>query len=110
MKYFVFVSFKKWFLQIISNIHWLCLGQLPRDKGAHAVIDYLVDNLGNEDCVKQALIYLAELTKDESNSLDDMGKRVVMKAMKDYISEAEVQTVGFIILENLVVFGKWSID
>ena len=79
---------------------------MPRDRGTAAVIDYLVDNLGNEDCVKQALMYLAELTRDDSETLDNTGKRVLMKAMKDYISEADIQTTGFTIFENLVVYGE----
>ena len=82
----------------------LCyLGPLPRDKGIPAVVEYLVDNLGNETCVKNSFEYLAELTKENGASMEPTGKRVIAKAMKDYMSEEDVQVWGCQILNNLVV-------
>ena len=66
----------------------------------------MLDKLGNEDCVKQALEALEELTK-ESN-LDDMGKRVIIKAIKDFVQEADIQVLGLKVLQNLIIFGKYT--
>ena len=78
-------------------------GPLPRDKGIPPVVDYLVDNLGNERCTKEALDYLASLTKEEGVEFERNAKEVVAKATKDYISEAEIVALGLQIMNNVII-------
>ena len=78
-------------------------GPLPRNKGIPAVVEYLVDNLGNETCVKNSFEYLVELTKETGVTMEATGKKIIAKAMKDYMSEEDVQVMGCQILNNLVV-------
>lgn len=75
---------------------------VPRDRGIMPVVEYILDNLINESCVKQGMQYLAELTKEENSTLSDSGKRIVAKAMKDYVQEADIQVWGCTILNNIV--------
>ena len=79
---------------------------VPKNRGPVPVIDYLLDNLINESCVKQAMEYLAEITKEENATLDKSAKRVVAKAMKDYIQEWDVQVWGMNIYNNVVPTGR----
>lgn len=80
---------------------------MPTDRGVRGVSEYLLDNLVNEGCVKQAMSQLATMTRNvEGESLDDNSKRVVAKAMKDYIIEWDIQMWGCQIFENLVIQGE----
>ena len=40
-------------------------GVLPKDRGMMPVIEHLRENIANESCVKQALDYLATLSKED---------------------------------------------
>ena len=50
---------------ILTMFHILIwfVGPVPKDQGITAVVDYLLDNLVNESCVKQAMETLVTLTK-----------------------------------------------
>ena len=69
-------------------------------------MEYLRDNIANESCVKQALEYLAILMKEEGASLDKTSKLVIVKAMRDYISEVDIEVSGCSILNNLIITGR----
>ena len=86
--------------------HCVVVEPVPRDRGIPPVVDYILDNLVNEACVKQGMHYLAQITKEENSSIDKSGKRVIAKAMKDYIQEAEVQISGCNVLNNVVPTGE----
>ncbi len=64
---------------------------MPRDKGLEAVVDYLGQHLGNEQCVKDALEYMSQLSKEDTTGMDNVGKQLVLRAISDFISEADVQ-------------------
>lgn len=81
---------------------------VPKNRGITAVVDYLLDNLVNEGCVKQAMQELVELTKEEEVSIDVNAKRIIAKAMKDYIVEWDIQMWGCQIFNNLVITGTVS--
>lgn len=82
---------------------------MPRNRGVDPVIDYLGSNLGNEECVRNALEHLAELTKDDAPEVDSMSKKIILRAMNDYISETDIQIAGCNILNNLMVTGTFFI-
>ncbi len=48
-------------------------GTVPKDSGAEAVLEYLRVNLGNENCVKQALQELVPLSKEDPSEFDASG-------------------------------------
>ena len=50
--------------------------------------------------------YLVEITKEENSNLDKNAKRVVAKAMKDYIQEWDIQVWGLNVYNNVVPTGK----
>ena len=79
---------------------------MPTDRGVRGVAEYLLDNLVNEACVKQAMPMLEALTKEEGATMDTNSKRVVAKAMKDYMVEWDVQMWGCQIFNNLVITGN----
>ena len=84
---------------------------MPTDRGVRGVAEYLLDNLVNEACVKQAMCELASMTRSlEGEGLDTNSKRVVAKAMKDYIIEWDIQMWGCQIFENLVIRGKQRVS
>ena len=82
---------------------------VPKERGIVAVVDYLLDNLVNEACVKQAMPMLVALTKEEGATMDTNSKRVVAKAMKDYMVEWDIQMWGCQIFNNLVITGRFSV-
>ena len=94
-------------MDFFGHALWVCLaGLLPRDRGILPVMEYLRDNIANESCVKQALEYLAILMKEEGASLDKTSKLVIVKAMRDYISEVDIEVSGCSILNNLIITGR----
>ncbi|XP_070581939.1 serine/threonine kinase-like domain-containing protein STKLD1 [Ptychodera flava] len=76
---------------------------VPKGKGVPAVLTFLRENQKSESCVKDALVYLAEVTKDQDAVIDDAGKRLIVDSMKSHVGEAEIQTAGCNVLANLVV-------
>ena len=66
-------------------------------------------NQDNHKCVNEALEVLSELTKQEENSIDASGKRLIVSCMREHIDEADIQAHGCQILNNLIVTGKSNI-
>ena len=83
-------------------------GPVPSERGITAVVDYLLDNLANEACVKQAMSALVTLTREEGATMDTNSKRVLAKSMKDYMVEWDIQMWGCQIFNNLVIAGVCS--
>lgn len=87
------------------------LGSLPKDKSADAMFEYLHENLGFEDSVKLALQELVHLTREDSSGVDTAKKKSVIKAMKDYMSNSDIQVAACNILNSLVITGTiWLIN
>ncbi len=80
-------------------------GAFPRDKGVTPVMEYLTDNLGSEAAVREAMEHLADVTMDDTTSVDNDGKHVIVKAMMDYLADSDIQAWGCQILLNLITTG-----
>ncbi|XP_077986534.1 uncharacterized protein LOC144440938 [Glandiceps talaboti] len=76
---------------------------VPKGKGVKPVLAFLKQNASSETCVRDALIYLAEITKDQDAVIDDDGKKLIMTGMKSHLSNADLQTAGCNVLANLVI-------
>ena len=83
----------------------LSIEPLPRGQGITPVVDYLLENINNESCIKSSLEYLAELTKVEGARVDDRVKLLVATVMRENVSLVEVQIAGCHIFNNLLVNG-----
>ena len=64
------------------------------------------NNLGNEECVRSALTELAELTKENAPEVDPVSKKIIVRAMNDYIQECDIQVAGCKTLNNLLVSAQ----
>ena len=85
---------------------YLVAGPMPRNRGVDPVVDYLGANLGNENCVREALEYLSQLTKEDGSNLDNTSKSIILRAMNDYVAERDIQVAGCNTLNNLVMGGE----
>lgn len=83
------------------------LGPVPRDQGVLRVLEYLANNIDFETCVSEALDYLLELSKTEQGLyLDPRGKKLVAMAMKNNMTDKNVQITGCNVLNSLVIAGE----
>ena len=72
------------------------------------MFEYLQINLNNENCVKEALTELVSLTKEDSSEVDSAEKRCIIKAMKEYMQNVDIQVAACNTLNNLVMTGTFS--
>ena len=70
------------------------------------LIDFVQENVTNEDCVKNTLPRIEENTKQDGVCLDGSSKRVLLRAMQEHEHNADIQTSCANIFNNLVVTGK----
>nr|XP_006817728.1 PREDICTED: probable inactive protein kinase-like protein SgK071 homolog [Saccoglossus kowalevskii] len=79
---------------------------VPKDKGIEAVFEYLKTNSSSETCVRNGLMYLSEVTKNQVDQyaiIGDTGKLSVIHNMRSHMGNADIQVAGCNILANLVV-------
>ena len=78
---------------------------VPKNGGSQPVIDYILTYMNNESCVRQALLQLIELGKadGEAMHMDPTSKRVIVKAMREYIGQADMQETGCKVISNLLI-------
>ena len=82
---------------------------MPRDQGVLRVLEYLASHIDFESCVSQALDYLLELSKTEEGLyLDPKGKKLVAMAMKNNMTDQNVQITGCNVLNSLVIAGMYD--
>ncbi|XP_066293855.1 serine/threonine kinase-like domain-containing protein STKLD1 isoform X2 [Branchiostoma lanceolatum] len=79
---------------------------VPKGKGIKAVIEYLKDQEQLEESVKEALVYLGELTKEQDSVVDEAGKKVIVSCMRTNMSNVDIQTEACNVLQNLVVTAE----
>ena len=83
-------------------------GVFPANEGLTAILDYLIDNLGNEKAVLQSLSAIRDITQNEN--LDDLGKKILIKCLRDYLAEPAVQCLVMACFENLVQYGEYLLQ
>ena len=71
------------------------------------MFEYLQINLNNENCVKEALKELVNLTKEDSSEVDGAEKRCIIKAMNEYVQSVDIQIATCNTLNNLVMTGTF---
>ena len=77
------------------------------DRGVRGVVEFMLDNLANEACVKRALMELEKMTAYlKGEALCNASKRIIAKAMQDYYTEWDVQVWALQIYNNVVVQGE----
>ena len=85
------------------------LGPVPRDQGVLRVLEYVANYIDFESCVSQALDYLLELSKTEEGlHLDPKGKKLIAMAMKNNMTDKNIQITGCNVLNSLVIAGLYS--
>ncbi|ELU12178.1 hypothetical protein CAPTEDRAFT_225008 [Capitella teleta] len=77
---------------------------LSGGKGVAHVVNYLIDCLGDEKCVRNAMTEMVTMTADEGITMATEGKEVIAKVIKDYIVEEDI------VLSGLRVLGQLSIS
>ncbi|XP_064649533.1 serine/threonine kinase-like domain-containing protein STKLD1 isoform X3 [Lineus longissimus] len=78
-------------------------GTVPKEQGVTPVLAYIRSECESENALKDAMAYLAELTKEEDTVVDDAGKKLVAQTMRENIACVEIQVAGCNILNNLIV-------
>ncbi|XP_067940119.1 serine/threonine kinase-like domain-containing protein STKLD1 [Watersipora subatra] len=82
---------------------------VPKGKGCPAVFEYIKQNHHSENCVKEALKYVEELSRTPNkHPVDTSEKKLLVQAMKDHLKCTEIQTLGYQIINNLIVGAKDS--
>ncbi|XP_062514884.1 serine/threonine kinase-like domain-containing protein STKLD1 [Corticium candelabrum] len=76
---------------------------IPKDKGIKGILDFMSDESTPGESQVQALKYLVEITKEQDQSLDADGKKVVVDAMSRHIAVEDVQVLGCTMFSNLLV-------
>eukprot|EP00058_Branchiostoma_floridae_P010879 XP_002596367.1 hypothetical protein BRAFLDRAFT_76176 [Branchiostoma floridae] len=81
---------------------------VARKKAATKGIEakYLKDQEQLEESVKEALVYLGELTKEQDSVVDEAGKKVIVSCMRTNMSNVGIQTEACNVLQNLVVTAE----
>ncbi|XP_060595198.1 serine/threonine kinase-like domain-containing protein STKLD1 isoform X3 [Ruditapes philippinarum] len=80
---------------------------VPKGQGVLKVLEYLANMVDYDECVKEALEYLLELSKSEGGlNLDPRGKKLVAMAMKNNMTDAEIQISGCNVLNSLVMCAE----
>lgn len=92
----------------LITVYLFIPGPVPRDQGVLKVLEYLANHIDFESCVSQALEYLLELSKTEEGLyLDPKGKKLVAMAMKNNMTDVNVQVAGCYVLNSLVIAGLY---
>ncbi|KAL4218629.1 JUN phosphorylation [Mactra antiquata] len=79
----------------------------PRNQGVMKVLEYLANMVDYESCVREALSYLMELSRsDDGLNLDPRGKKLVAMAMKNNMTDSQVQISGCNVLNSLVMSAE----
>ncbi|XP_053380430.1 serine/threonine kinase-like domain-containing protein STKLD1 isoform X2 [Mercenaria mercenaria] len=80
---------------------------VPRGHGVLKVLEYLANMVDYDSCVQEALAYLLELSKSEGGlNLDPRGKKLVGMAMKNNMTDSEIQIHGCNVLNSLVMCAE----
>ncbi|KAF6031307.1 STKLD1 [Bugula neritina] len=92
------VNFKKADLTDIKK------NPLPKDKGCAGVLEYIESNFQSENCVREALSHLEEMSRSTArSSIGNDAKRLIVKSMRSHRKSEMVQIMGCKTLNNLIV-------
>ncbi|XP_013388890.1 serine/threonine kinase-like domain-containing protein STKLD1 isoform X2 [Lingula anatina] len=76
---------------------------VPKDQGVPPVLSFIRENINNDGSVRDALEYLAALTKQEGITVTDDGKRLIAKAMNANLKDLHIQIAACNVLNNLII-------
>ncbi|XP_071097519.1 serine/threonine kinase-like domain-containing protein STKLD1 [Haliotis cracherodii] len=71
--------------------------------GILVVLEHIANMIDNEDCVKDGMEHLVELTKQEGVLLEENSKRLIAAAMKNNINNKTIQIAGCNVFNNVIV-------
>ncbi|XP_046542734.1 serine/threonine kinase-like domain-containing protein STKLD1 [Haliotis rubra] len=74
--------------------------------GILVVLEHIAKMIDNEDCVKDGMEHLVELTKQDGVLLEDNSKRLVAAAMKNNINNKTIQIAGCNVFNNVIVSAQ----
>ncbi|RDD44451.1 Serine/threonine kinase-like domain-containing protein STKLD1 [Trichoplax sp. H2] len=80
---------------------------VPKEQGIGPVLDYLDRNADSSKSSLEALKYIHNMLRNEdAMGLNDAGKRIIIKAMKNHIGNNEIQIVSAKIFSHLIVSAE----